>query len=711
MASQNSPSGAQAVETLDANSDAFEDVVKLADQNSKFLGFFPKQAFKRSADDGKILVIYDIPKKSIKGYLLYFVAHDRAKIQHLCVKYEFRKEGIGRILVDDLKTRTKHLEAITLHCARKFPAHEFWPRVGFVAVGEKLGRGKDKKWLTNYRFDHGHPNLFTVTTQDVAEAVIEMVIDANIFFAICGLAETCDNDVQALQADWIQEEVSFRVTDELFNEIARCDDDDRRERARGMVRSFPQVDADPIKRQQAVKTIAQVLGTPTKVSDVSDQAHLANAIAGNFEHFVTHDSALLARCRDVHADLGIRVIQPIELITMLDELRRDVEYAPARLAGASPTVQRVGSELIPTVLQRFLNTGRGEKKGAFCKRLSALLSDPENVTAETVSVGKGDPIVLIVSREPASNPNVWTVPVLRSAKHQLSPTILRHIVHRAVRQSAATGDGVCTVTDNAMDPRTENVLRDLGFRRSGDGWTKLNLSGCCKVDEIRGRLSGLLESVGFSDEFKNKMLGLTPEAESAGHSAESLAQLEQFLWPMRIVDDRIPNYIVPIQPRWARELFDERLASEQLIPADEDIALRCENVYYRSGHIQIPPAPAHVLWYVSAASDSIKGPQSIRACSNIVETTVGTPKELFVRFKRLGVYRWQDVLGVAKNEHNRSILAFRFCGTQIFPNEVRFEEVKEVLMKAGQKMPPLSMPVKIPATCFEELFNSGSGGK
>jgi len=36
-------------------------------------------------------------------------------------------------------------------------------------------------------------------------------------------------------------------------------------------------------------------------------------------------------------------------------------------------------------------------------------------------------------------------------------------------------------------------------------------------------------------------------------------------------------------------------------------------------------------------------PLSVKACSRLEEAIIGKPKELFRRFKRLGVYEWKDV--------------------------------------------------------------------
>ena len=79
-------------------------------------------------DDGQLI-----------GYLLYDVCKHHIRITHLCVAEEFGKQGIARQLVDKLKqtAHSKKIKIIRLSCRRDFPAHNMWPKLGFIPIGEK----------------------------------------------------------------------------------------------------------------------------------------------------------------------------------------------------------------------------------------------------------------------------------------------------------------------------------------------------------------------------------------------------------------------------------------------------------------------------------------------------------------------------------------------------------------------------------------------
>ncbi len=97
-------------------------VIDLGDKNRKWVGFFPRDAFKRSAREGRIIAAFDRDNELL-GYVLYYTARGRAVIQQLCVKEEHRNKRVGQRLVEQLKEETKHLEGILLHCRRDFPSH------------------------------------------------------------------------------------------------------------------------------------------------------------------------------------------------------------------------------------------------------------------------------------------------------------------------------------------------------------------------------------------------------------------------------------------------------------------------------------------------------------------------------------------------------------------------------------------------------------
>jgi len=113
-----------------------------------------------------------------------------------------------------------------------------------------------------------------------------------------------------------------------------------------------------------------------------------------------------------------------------------------------------------------------------------------------------------------------------------------------------------------------------------------------------------------------------------------------------------------------------------------------------------------VLWYVS---DDRRYPESkaIRACSHIDEVLIGTPKLLYSRFRRLGIYQWDDVFGTAKRRIDEVIMAFRFSRTELFERPVSWKSLQATLHTHMGKRSQVQSPMKIPESCFLDLYEQG----
>lgn len=693
-----------AVRVLKPDSPLLQGVVQLADTFSHRVGFYPRSAFKERARKGDILVAISKKPESLLGYLMYYVARGRVVIQQLCVAKEYQKCGVGVRLVDELKSTTRHLEGISLHCAREFPAHSFWVRLGFQPISEKPGRGADRKPLTRFWFDYGHPDLFSALYDERRETTLGAVLDANVVFNLAlTLASHEAAEAKALTAPWLHDEITLWITDELLREINKCEDEHRRKKSRAYARRFPQLKYVSADRDAALSKLKSVLPPARTESDESDRRHLATAIAGGAAFLVTQDGGMLKWQEQLRTHFDIEVLRPIELVTRIDEIRREAEYAPGRLAGSSVLLRRIGSDCIDSVIEMFLAHDSGERKSDFRKCILSAMRIPTQGKGLQSTTSDGTPLVLVLSE--LDQNGRCRVPVLRIRRHQLALTVARHMIHRCILDSVQEGCHVIVVSDSHLRIGVADALREMGFYPVGAMWMKLNLSGCMTLDRLETVLDTLsLSSPDYAQLFdlirRDVIRTRVPDA-----TPDLVAALENQLFPVRFLDNRIPNYIVPIEPRWATELFDEKLASEQLISADDLLSLQCENVFYRSARIPLPLAPAHVLWYVSKGHGSIPGPQSVRACSNVQTAEAGCPKDLFRKYNRLGVFDWSHVRQAA-NETGQ-VFAFRFGGTEVFSDEIGLAALRSMLYKHMGTIPPLSMPVKIPVPCFQEIHEHG----
>ncbi|WP_145263877.1 GNAT family N-acetyltransferase [Calycomorphotria hydatis] len=235
-----------------------EQVVLLWKPNRTTLGFFPDGAFKESYAEGKILVA--IANDLVVGYIIYGTSRQprRVRLTHLCVGSEFRGRGIARMLIDKLRELSSSYSYIRLSCRRDNPAWALWPKLGFVARGHLVGRGKDCHMLTDYRMETKERNLFS-TIED-SDDRIKAAIDTNIFYDIYDPDRNQAEETQGILSDWIEPLLQLCVTGELHNELSRIDDPVHREEMLAFAQQFDQLGGDSGEFLQVYDSVRSIMG-------------------------------------------------------------------------------------------------------------------------------------------------------------------------------------------------------------------------------------------------------------------------------------------------------------------------------------------------------------------------------------------------------------------------------------------------------------------
>jgi len=184
-------------------------------------------------------------------------------------------------------------------------------------------------------------------------------------------------------------------------------------------------------------------------------------------------------------------------------------------------------------------------------------------------------------------------------------------------------------------------------------------------------------------------------------------QVERSLWPAKLTDIDIPAFVIPIRPEWAMHLFDPYIASQDLFGGEPSLIFNVENVYYRASRPEVLSAPARILWYVSSGRGKYQGTMSIRASSYLDEVVVDKPKALFSQFRRLGIYRWEDVFNVAKRQVGQDIMAFRFSNTEVFSTPISRDDLREIWREETGGTFHIQTPISIPRQRFFRLYKIG----
>lgn len=675
-------------------------VKRLWREQSDTLGFMPQGAFDEHAARRCLLGAFDESDRCV-GYLLYRRRGDRIAITHLCVDPSQRGQGVARELVNELSRLEAAYLALELLCRRDFEANKIWPKLGFIASKEQSGRSHDGKLLTHWERHNPHPDLFTVRRES---GRVHAVIDANIFFDLVSGAKAPRVDSQALLADWLQGSLTLYITKELFNEIDRNQAGPvDRKRLRLEANRFEQC---PTGDWTAVERIYHQLATPLPPKgqrDGSDLRQLAYAIESGIPFFVTQDKRLLDAGDDIYRSHSLTVIRPSDLILQVDALEQEGRYQPRRFSGTTLHIGRIRAGQDDLLVSRLQNSASGESKASFLEQLRKVLAAPDATVCEWVAGPEGEALALTARTATAAGE--LHVPMLRVAPGPLAPTLARHLLFHCLKQAVKQGCHALWITDRFLDSATRQAIRMDPFMETQEGWLRLCISRTATAVELLQQLGELTSRLDVApDALRSYISKISPEELS--QNPRLAADFERMFWPAKIADAQIPTYIVPIQPHWAQHLFDEQMAAHDLFGARLDLALNREAAYYRADSPPRLVSPARILWYVSKDKKSrFGGTAHLRACSRLEDVVVDTPKALFRRFRRLGVYEWKHVLETARGKLDGKLMALQFCDSEALRSPVAWEQMQAVLKEVGVRT-QLQSPTKIPPEAFVRLYNA-----
>lgn len=694
------------IESIDDKSPYLSAVIDLWKPHRATLGLFPRDAFVERAAKRQILVAINAEGESI-GYLLYRNSYDRITIVHLCISPSYRKNGISDLLVNELKKITvEKYRGIGLSCRIDYKLQLMWSRLGFVYKYEKPGKNKAGKPLGFWWLDHGHTNLLSSLPIQELESKLCVILDIGIYSNLCQDDETENDYTKLLLSDWLEAELELCITDEIFNYISLISDDKARKSQTELAnKRFTCLPCQNHNLDSVKEEVQKIISTKKIFIEDIKIRHLARAITSDSHVFISNSDNLLAIVDEVYEKFKLSILTPHQLINQLDELRNKPDYQPVRLAGSSLKKVRVQRGQEELLTQYFVSNDQKENTSKFRQYLRRFISDTDKFESYVVSNKEQLPIALFVYGKIKNNE--LEIPLLRVSKNPLAATLARHIIFKAILFSANEGKHFTRITDPYLEEIVINAIQDDNFIRVNNGWFKINLA----LAETASNLSKYLNKLGSS---------LHQEYDFCLKIAESLnselflndvkisADFEKFLFPAKIIDSHINNFIIPIQPRWAQDLFDEDLAQQTLLPLLEletkkiGLSFNREAVYYKTiTHRKSLNAPGRILWYVSQ-DKSYCGVSSIKACSFIDEVLIGKPKELYQRFQRLGVYKLDDIMKISPDK-NGDIMAIRFSNTELLKYPIPLQKVQEVL----DNKTTFPSPFKIQNYDFLKLYRLG----
>ncbi|MEH2212228.1 GNAT family N-acetyltransferase [Nostoc sp.] len=693
------------IEEIDDKSPYLPAVIELWGLNRTTLGFFPKGAFADRAKDRQILVALD-PQAGCIGYLLYRHSYDRITIVHLCVDGEYQNKKVARLLVNHLKQITQEkYTGIGLNCRRDYNLAGMWSKLGFVPQYEKEGKSKDKKLLTFWWFDHGHQNLFSNTHIHKLESKLCVVIDANIFFNLYRDEDSSNEESRLLLADWLEPELELCITDEIFNYISLVNDDKERESQRQLAKSFVSLPCLSKSLDEICQNLQKVIYPKNIIFSELDLRHLARAIASESHVFISNKKELLDIADKIYDKFRLSILTLNELLIQLDELRNKPDYQPVRLAGTLLKQVPVKRGQEDFLTNYFTCINQGETKTGFQQQLRRFLAEVDKFVCYIVIEGENQPLALFVYGK--HKKNELEVPLLRVGNNHLSATLARHLIFQSVLYSANEHRQFTRITDLSLDETVITAIQEDNFIRVHNGWLKINLAVAETASQLSIRLATLASNLGQEYNFCIQIAD-SLNTNNLTTDVQVSANIERFLFPGKIIDAEIPNFIIPIKPRWAQDLFDSNLARQTLFGSKIELAFNREAVYYRSvRNSRGLKAPCRIIWYVSQGDyNSYCGISSVRACSFLDEIIIDQPKNLYQRFQRLGVYKLTDIMNVSQDKDG-NIMAIRFSNTELFKYPINLKQVQKIINKKES----FQSACKITNDFFKKLYNLGYTNK
>lgn len=669
--------------------------------NKRELGFLPDGAFEERLDRGQILVAKF--GEVIVGYILFAVNQkSEVRIAHLAVESNHRGQGISRCLVDRIRSDFASYSRIRLNCRADFQAAKIWHSLGFVAGKRVAGKKMDGSELIVYSARLNDMPLFDQLSDQDDQPLV--VCDANVCIDIRYPDRPRHENASGLLADWLADEISLVVTEEIFNDLDRQPEPMRGEMVSAIRTTWDVIVGVVSTVDRFREMIRSILGEPKDPSAVSDQQHLAIAASRKAAAFATYDDELLKNAPAILGLTGLRVQRPSEIISELDSVVRSTIYQYREMRNTGIERHRVKS-IKEVELDEFINAKNAEKPQSLAGLVDGALSLPDRFEINQIRDTEGNSLALVLSEN--VGPNVTKLVRFRVARRllgtRLGNVITELIASQPLGTSSTVGIRIVKLSDPFPEPPLLLACLRRGFQCFDQDYFRVLLPGVWEHAQMQATLRELVSENCLPIELGDVLLQLSEDAASG--DIASTQRLEALIHPGKVTFGKLPIYVVPIQPEWAQELFDFRIWSRPLLRMDTRLVVNPDSVYYKRPRNSPKGDFARILWYVSGEKQ--RGGGCIRACSILTKGVTGTVKDLYREYQRLGVFEWRHLMDHFKKP-DAPAFAMEFTRTELFPKTISLDELNTILVEDGMKRQQFVSAVEISQAAFEKIYQQAS---
>lgn len=689
----------------------------LGDAHKSIFRFQPYAFYQGYAKKPGILVALE--GQELAGYLIWSIntRQLQTKIWQLCVKPNYRGRKIAKLLNDHIVDFTKgQVRRIYLECLDDCELNEMWRKLGYVPISQKPAKMANDT-LKIWTIEHIHPqysSIFSIDHKFTDNNGSLCAVDAQTLCTL--LKEGGYEDLMSYSCP----SLGLCVTDEVFNEIDEVYNNDEKikQQLRELINNykFPKKGCDFTQFQQCKKQVSDYLIAKHLNLPETSIRYIARCSASDISYFITSYKEVLEIASELYINFGVRPISIEQSLNLREESLEYLKYQPARLEHSrlrKDELQFLDLQLVSQLVSQIYS--QDVKK--VLKQLRTFQNNLARFGGYVITYNETPRLCVMFDLSISNRLEIPFLKVLDDTK--IVNTILNYVVNDMVKHAVELKRDFIVVAEPRLRESDQNILRDQYFVKSrlGFDWIKLSPRGVFTTDNA---IKYLLQSQKEVEEYKSTSEILRSQLEFNDFSTYPLSviDIERILWPLKIENSDICNFIIPIQPEAAKELFDENLVKESLFGVYKDsLFLSLESVYYKYNN---PPKemnqpPYRVLWYVSQSPDKggYSGLSSIRACSQVDQVIIASPKDLNDQFQHLGFYTLSQIESCANRKNQ--VMAIKFSHTELFKHPVSLGKITEILspprnlsmLQQPIKNIVLQSPRKISSTEFIKLYRLG----
>lgn len=465
-----------------------EATTEAADSDKESLGFFPAPVFEEFArkDQLFVAIAHLGAQREYAGHLLFNANYPTAHVRQIFVLGRHRGQGLGTLLLDELKRHLTELQFISIRARVREDLHAanaFWERHCFYTQRLAPGGSARKKLIVERSHELSTPQLFASSGINQSNPfglrfaspneTPLYLLDLNVLFDLGRRRNRREDVIAVFRAERMQA-CQLAISSEIDTELARTASPGKTDPMLDLTSILPKFDrpsgaeAAQLERELAALVFPQRHTAGTLMpNDLSDLRHLATAIFHGLHGLITSDGSVLAAAVALRERFGIDVLSPAAF-TLDNEVR-----ASAGTHGTAPESVLIIEELQPNDEDeiRALLTGLDVGRGAQAAEWGAVNGNDRACHRYAIRVDSRLVGYLVWPNSLRGAPIDARLAI--DERSQMAADVARLVLSYLTEQVASTGVAKIRLRFPARQAVVREVAAEIGFARSSDGRDEL----------------------------------------------------------------------------------------------------------------------------------------------------------------------------------------------------------------------------------------------